>query len=269
MEYICYFLKITLYPVAAILLCGFVDWACQRLFIRLLGHSGYKAVVASSIIGTPIHELGHAAMCLLFRHKIRKLVLWKPDRSDGVFGYVQHTYNVRSLYQRLGLLFIGIGPIFSVMTVLSLLLYFFFPATWSAHSVSVATLVENRASVMDIITTGMRMIPNMISEFGDGSFSFWVRIPLVLVMLSVSLHSNLSPADVKVSLQALPMYLAITLAVTVVTALIGTAATGPVLAALEMFSTFMMAMFTVVLTFALVQVALAMGIRVVLDLVRK
>ena len=40
MEYICYFLKITLYPVAAILLCGFVDWACQRLFIRLLGHSG-------------------------------------------------------------------------------------------------------------------------------------------------------------------------------------------------------------------------------------
>ena len=121
----------------------------------------------------------------------------------------------------------------------------------------------------DIITTGMRMIPNMISEFGDGSFSFWVRIPLVLVMLSVSLHSNLSPADVKVSLQALPMYLAITLAVTVVTALIGTAATGPVLAALEMFSTFMMAMFTVVLTFALVQVALAMGIRVVLDLVRK
>lgn len=269
MEYICYFLKIALYPVAAILLCGFVVWACHRLFVRLLGYGGYRASVASAIIGTPIHELGHAAMCLVFRHKIQKLVLWKPDHSDGTYGYVRHTYNPRSLYQRLGLLFIGIGPIFSVMAVLSLLLHFFFPDTWSAYCASVVPMVEKNASVLDMVSTGLRMIPNMAAEFGDKAFPLWLRIPVVLVMLSVSLHSSLSPADVKISLKAVPMYLAIALGVTVVTALIGSAATGPVLTALEVFNAFTMALFTVVLTFALAQVALALVIRVVLDLVRR
>ena len=122
MEYICYFLKIALYPVAAILLCGFVVWACQRLFIRLLGHSGYRATVASSVIGTPIHELGHAVMCLLFGHKIQKLVLWQPHHTDGAFGYVKHSYNARNLYQRMGTLFIGVGLNFIFGVALSRLM---------------------------------------------------------------------------------------------------------------------------------------------------
>lgn len=269
MEHICYFLEITLYPVAAILICGFIVWACHRLFVRLLGHSGYKAVLASSIIGTPIHELGHAIMCLLFGHKVLKLVLWQPSSSDGCLGYVRHTYNPRSLYQRMGNLFIGTGPIFSGMAVLSLILFFSFPDTWSAYCASVIPLVKKGASIVDIFSAGLRMIPNMFAEFDSRSLSVWMRLPLVLVMLSVSLHINLSPADIEGALTALPLYLTITLLVTVVTSVIGTAATGPVLAALGVFNAFMMAMFAVVLAFALAQVALAMLLRLILDLVRK
>lgn len=269
MDYVWYFLKIALYPVAAILVCGFVVWACERLFVKLLGRGGYKAVLISSIIGTPVHELGHAIMCLLFGHKIQKIVLWQPRSGDGTLGYVQHNYNSRNLYQRLGNLFIGTGPIFSGVAVLSLLLYFAFPSTWNTYFSSVVPLVKSNAALPDILSSGLRIIPNMLAEFGSKSVSVWLRIPAVLAMLSVSLHINLSPADIKGSANAFPPYLVIALLVTTVTSLIGAAATGPVLGALGVYNAFMVAMFTVVLAFALAQVALALLIRLVLSVIGK
>lgn len=267
MDYVWYFLKIALYPIAAILVCGFVVWGCERLFVKLLGRGGFKAVLISSIIGTPVHELGHALMCLVFGHKVKKMVLWQSRSADGTLGYVQHTYNNRNLYQRLGNLFIGTGPIFSGVAVLSLLLFFAFPGTWNAYFSSATALVGANASVGSILSSGLRIIPNMIAEFSNKSVSVWLRIPAVLAMLSVSLHINLSPADIKGSASAFPPYLVIALLVTVVTLLIGT--TGPVLEALQVYNAFMTAMFTVVLAFALAQVVLALVIRLILSILGK
>ena len=267
MEFIWYYLKIALYPVAAILVCGFIVWACLHLFIKLLGRSGYKAVLAASLIGTPIHELGHAFMCLLFGHKIVKLVLWQPRSTDGTTGYVQHTYNSHNLYQRLGRLFIGTGPIFSGMAVLCLLLTVAFPDTWSSYVSSVRLLVENHASVQNLVSTGLDIVSNMITEFRSDSISVWVRLPLVLVMLSVSLHINLSPSDIKESVDAVPLYLLLMLLVAGITYLPGAAVSGLVLSTLETFNAFMMAMFTVVLVFAVTQAVLALLLRLALALV--
>ena len=264
MDYIWYFLKIALYPIAAILVCGFVVWACERLFVKILGRSGYKAVLVSSIIGTPVHELGHAIMCPVFGHRITKLVLWQPRSADGTLGYVRHTYNSQNLYHRLGNLFIGTGPIFSGVAVLSLLLHFVFPNTWNAYFSSVISLVERNTPLQDIVSPGLSIIPNMIAEFGDQAVSLWLRILVVLVMLSVSLHINLRPADIKGALNALVPYLILALLVTVVTLLIGAAATGPVLSALAVYNAFLMAMFTVALAFAVAQVILALLLRLIL-----
>lgn len=269
MEYVLYFLKVALYPIAAIMVCGFIVWACERLFIKILGNGGFKAVLASSIIGTPIHELGHALMCPLFGHKITKMVLWQPRSDDGVLGYVRHTYNARNLYHRLGNLFIGTGPIFSGMAVLSLLLFFTFPHTWSVYITSGLSLVGSNASVVDIFLSGLHIIPNMITEFGNGDVAIWARLLAVLAMLSVSLHINLSPADIKGSASAFPPYLVIALLVTVVTVLLGATATDLVLGSLQVFNAFMTAMFTVVLAFAIAQVLLALLIRLVLSLFGK
>ena len=273
MQHVWYFLQVTLYPLAAILVCGLAVWACQRLFVKLLGGGvGFKIVMGSSIIGTPVHELGHAIMCPLFGHKITKLVLWQPRTADGTLGYVNHTCNPRNLYHRLGDLFIGVGPIFSGLAVLSASLFFAFPNTWNAYFTSAVSLVESNASVADIFLSGLHILPNMIAEFGSASFPIWGRILLVLVMLSVSLHINLSPADIKGALSALPLYLGLALLVTVITTLIGTAATKPVLAGLEVFNAFMMAVFTVVLVFAALLGALALLVwllRRLFSLIRK
>ena len=268
MAHICNFLKISLYPVGAILICGFIVWLCQKLFMKLLGRSGYRVFIATSLIGTPIHELGHAAMCLLCGHKVSRMVLWQPPSAGGLLGYVRHSYNSKSLPQKLGNLLISTGPIFSGMAVLSLMLMLAFPSTWDTHISSLNALVKQDASVVEMVSCGLQLIPSLFSEFSSKSVPVWAQIPALLVMLSVSLHINLSPEDLRGVVDALPPYLAVTLVLTTAVTLLGSAATGLVLGVLQTFHTFMMATFTVVLVFAAAQVTLALVLRPLLRTVR-
>lgn len=73
------------------------------------------------------HELSHLVVALLFGHHIASVRLLKrphPDqlgadgRADLALGYVNHTWNQNSAYQRIGNLFIGIAPIFGCSLVL-------------------------------------------------------------------------------------------------------------------------------------------------------
>src|SRR6185437_12024785 len=73
----------------------------------VLNFDAYTTLTAP---GVAIHELGHAFFCLIFRHKIVKMKLFSPQ-SDGTLGYVQHSYNPASTYQKFGNFFIGTGPI--------------------------------------------------------------------------------------------------------------------------------------------------------------
>lgn len=84
----------------------------QRLVFALsLRLFGGKAIYISAWIGTPIHELSHAFFCLIFGHKIRRILLFSPDQK-GTLGYVTHSYNNRNLWQIMGNFFIGIAPLF-------------------------------------------------------------------------------------------------------------------------------------------------------------
>ncbi|MHA8110544.1 hypothetical protein ACYATP_03415 [Lactobacillaceae bacterium Melli_B4] len=65
-------------------------------------------------LGIIIHEFSHLVVALLFGHKITgfRLLHIPNGAGDERLGYVNHTYNARSAYQRMGNLFIGIAPIF-------------------------------------------------------------------------------------------------------------------------------------------------------------
>ena len=47
---------------------------------------------------------------MIFRHRIIKMHLFSPGR-DGSLGSVEHSFNPRSAYQRIGNFFIGTRPI--------------------------------------------------------------------------------------------------------------------------------------------------------------
>ena len=76
---------------------------------KLLGLKLY--LILFGWLGTCVHESGHALFCVIFRHKINEMKFFKPDLDSGTLGYVNHSYNHKSLYQNLGNFFIGIGPI--------------------------------------------------------------------------------------------------------------------------------------------------------------
>jgi hypothetical protein len=65
----------------------------------------------------PLHELSHAFACLLFGHKITGFRLVSFD--GGLGGYVNHTWNTKSLYQRFGVFFIAIAPLLTAITMLA------------------------------------------------------------------------------------------------------------------------------------------------------
>ena len=259
MDHLLFYLQLLLYTLGATVVCGLVVWGCKSLFVYLMGRGvGYKIVVGTGIIGTPVHELGHALMCLIFGHHITEICLWQPRSDDGTLGYVNHSYNSRNIYHIIGNLFIGIGPIFSGMLVLGTCLYFAFPASLANYTASVTQLLNTSATPLDMLTAGIKILPDMIGEFSSASFPIWGRVILVIVMLCVSLHINLSPADIKGALSAIRLYLILMLVVAAVCVFLGTGVMHSALWYVKMINAYMMALFTVVLVFALLQVAIGL-----------
>ena len=255
-----YFLQLVGYTLGAIVMCGLAVWVCQTLFIRLLGGQGSRIVIATAIIGTPVHELGHALMCILFGHRITAIRLWQPSSPDGTLGYVSHTYNPSNVFQQLGNIFIACGPIFSGLIVLGLCLHYAFPAALAAYTGTVTSMLDTSTTALELLAAGVQIVPDMAEEFLSDSFPVWARVILVIVMLSVSLHINLSPADMRNALRGVPMYLGVALLIAVITSYASMPLTHSIIWYLKMLNAYMMAMFTIILVFALLQVLIALVI---------
>ena len=76
---------------------------------------GRKGFLLTAWIGVPIHELGHAIMCVLFRHKIVATQFFPTDTSQGALGYVQHQYNQKVCINGLGISSSALGLLFLVL----------------------------------------------------------------------------------------------------------------------------------------------------------
>jgi len=146
--------------------------------------------------GIMIHELGHAFFCLVLGHKIVAMKLFAPN--DQTLGYVRHSFNNRSLYQRIGNFFIGTGPIWfgSVIVLLLLRLLLGVPLAsqgapptetlQSTHGLTVLT--------MDVIAASWRAFVGLLRTAHINSWRFWVFAYLVICIGS---HITLSLADLQ------------------------------------------------------------------------
>ncbi len=270
MPYVIFFLSIVWYTLGAIVICGLCVSLCRRLFVKMMGGGAGRTIVqATSIIGTPVHELGHAAMCLLFGHRIVEMSLWQPRSSDGTLGHVSHTYNRRNPYHILGNLFIGIGPVFSGLAVLTLFLKLCFPGALATYFANARFMVAAGQGGISLFLEGIKLFPHMVREAAtDASVPLWARIIGVLLILSVSLHIELSPADIKGALKAIPIYLVPVLLLTVICGLIGAGAMNAVTGALALFSAMLTSLFVIVLVASVAQLLLAMPVWLIRKLVR-
>jgi len=149
----------------------------QRSFTSLLGLWPYVYITAP---GVAIHELGHVIFCLLFRHRIHELKLFSPEK-DGTLGYVNHSYNPRSPYQRCGNFFIGTGPIWGGLTVLAGISWLLLP-----H---------------DMLVTKEQLLENLEYFYKDFfTTALWTRWQTYLwlyLAIAIASHITLSPPDLK------------------------------------------------------------------------
>ena len=94
---------------------------------RLATRFGWKSILWTGWLGTPIHELSHVAMCLVFRHRIDDVALFEPDLESGRLGYVRHSFTKSNWFERVGNVFIGLAPLAGGAVALTALLLMFYP----------------------------------------------------------------------------------------------------------------------------------------------
>jgi hypothetical protein len=96
-------------PAAA---CAVALHQLERLVSGLLVRTfGWRALLLTGWLGTPIHELSHMAACALFAHEVEEVKLFAPDPESGTLGFVRHRWSRRNPWAEVGRFFIGIAPL--------------------------------------------------------------------------------------------------------------------------------------------------------------
>lgn len=172
----------------------------RRVYMKSVGST--LDIVVTGWIGTPVHEIGHAVFCLLFFHKIEKIKLFDPNPQDGSIGYVIHSYNRKSIWQRIGNFFIGVGPIIFGSIVLYAAMYYLVPNIKGIfneiekHGAAISSLELDNwqiayQSLLDSVTITLKALSN------PANFSEWQFWLFLYISMSIASHMELSPPDLK------------------------------------------------------------------------
>jgi len=190
---------------------------CNRLFYANFGPRARAVCYVTGFVGTPVHELSHALFCVLFGHKITEIKMFQVSDADGTLGYVNHSYNRRNIYQRIGNFFIGVAPILVITALLSLVAWGLMPATVESmvHGVASLDLANGVGGAFGVYLGTMLLYFRAV-----GDYHWWI---FILIGSFFALHMNLSGADIKGALSGLLLVLVAVLVADVVLLLVGTA----------------------------------------------
>lgn len=215
----------------------------RNTFAKTLGPRA--EVFLTAWIGTPVHELGHAFFCLLFGHKIKSVKLFTPNSKDGSLGIVEHSFNKKNLYHRIGGFFIGAGPVIFGSLVILALLHFLMPqgkqiiATLQSDSLALHQADASIPAYLRMVFEGLWTVgASMFSAENFNKWQFWLFLYLTM---AIATHMELSPADLKEMAIGFLFIFLIMYVVTLIYTLILTGATNlllysvPVIAYLNQF----------------------------------
>jgi hypothetical protein len=156
----------------------------------------------TGLIGTPVHEFGHALFCIPFGHKIIALKLFVFQPKDNTLGYVNHSYNSHNIWHQIGNFFIGIGPILFGSIIIFVLVKYLL----ANGSGIVALLFENTMannldlSLKTMFLNAIKIIQHIFTSSNLKTWQFWV---FIYTTLSIASHMELSPPDLKGALSGL------------------------------------------------------------------
>ena len=253
-QYLIYVGQLLGLTLGVMIVCGLVAWFARQVFMYFVGNSATAVFYASSVVGTPVHELGHALMCIPFGHRITDMkLLMMPSRRSRTLGYVEHSHNTKNPWAVFGNLFIGFGPIFSGLGVMILVLTLCFPTQWNAYLDTSRTLVESGASVQESLSSVFSLLFSLFDRFQEDALRSVIGM---IIILSVSQHITLSLADLRGCVTALLMYTGIVVVFAGVTMVLGLQ--DGIVSALVKVNLPLISLFCVAIAFSLVWVAIAL-----------
>lgn len=184
-----------LIPFLLILLLGFTVGYIYNFIVKVSGN-GFRFFYKPTVfLGTPVHELCHASMCILFGHKIKDMKLLIIPPKDGTLGYVTHTYNPKSFYQRMGNFFIGIAPTTIVAFILCLGLFF---VKDNFKDILFYIPESNFTGIGPILSTVFGNCKKLFVHFFDvdnlTNWKWWLYLFFAIQLAS---HMRMSPPDMQ------------------------------------------------------------------------
>lgn len=192
--------------VGIMALLGVILYVLARTSRKLYASSSksFIDIYITGWIGTPVHEFGHWIFCILFMHKVKEVRFFKPDTKAGVLGYVSHTYDKKSIYQRVGNYFIGVGPILIGSIILVALAYFILPNKASltkqffdfVSSWAIEVSYGPKTALTSIADGVLIMLKSLITKNNLSSLYFWA---FIYIAISISSHMMLSMSDIKLA----------------------------------------------------------------------
>ena len=110
----------------------------QKTMHHALGLRAYMVIFGWP--GTLVHELSHAFTGLLFGHKVESFKVNLLGAKDGKAGSVRLKHNPNSYYQKAGIFFIAIAPIFGCAAVISFAAAILAPALFNTPAFNLGTI---------------------------------------------------------------------------------------------------------------------------------
>ena len=183
--------------VGIVALFGLIIALLRRAFCAIAPKNGPRILLITGIVGTPIHELSHALMCLIFGHKITEIKLYEPNSGDGTLGHVSHSYNRKNIYHQIGNFFIGTAPVVLGGAVTVLFMALLTPSSFDTVMSEVEEL-----SFVDISTVPIAEYLEYIGHIISAVFSLDALSSLegwlfVLLAIMISSHMEMSGSDIK------------------------------------------------------------------------
>ena len=210
---------------AGFLVFGLLIHFISHLTFNSLGKAfGNAGMYVVAWLGTPIHELGHALFCIIFRHKIVRIEFFKPDPQTGTLGYVNHQWNRSSLWQVLGNFFIGVGPLILGCLALLGIFYWLVPDSaqaWESIRAAADGIADDNtvggylAVLKDSLLTFTRLLFTADNITG---WQFWV---FCYLSICVAANIRLSWSDIRGSLSGFGCVIVLLILVNVIGLLFG------------------------------------------------
>jgi len=168
-----------------------------RMSVRFWGRNLF--LYGFGWLGCSVHELSHAFFAIIFGHKINEIELFKPASNGESLGHVSHSYNKKSIYQKIGNFFIGISPLLSggIVLFVSVLLIFRFDilelSSFSIRPPVFTDIVLLKQLALSIWNSLMSFFTIVFT--GSGS-SWWKSALLIYILYSTGSSMTLSKSDV-------------------------------------------------------------------------